>query len=377
MLPPLRIEPLVEQPLRAAARQHQMRRGHHGRGIGEMHAKDRAEADLVKALQASIGGLHGIGAQPRETLGRNRAHHAWCLKQAFVGHDTRHALAIESDALRAHAKAHLAAHLGKQRLGGVVKLQQRHRAQAHGAGESMRQEAFLEHLHGEGRIHLIAGQVACAHHHRLPEALERVGRLTGLAQEFHEGATSPALATRKAHAQQGPHGATHADLVPHRQDAHAQESAGELTGCGKPARLQFVRRMRWIGPVGDGMPRDLVEHAKPTVQVEQVGAATHGHMLTVVQHLTRARIHETGGAAAKFPARLDHHGAMARLGKAQRRGDARDAAADHHHLLHWRTSAGFMRVARQAIHALRRLDRRARPDTTIRGLAAIWSRMPR
>ena len=96
----------------------------------------------------------------------------------------------------------------------------------------------------------------------------------------------------------------------------------------QPARLYTVDLAVFIRPVQFPMPLDCVEHPQTVVQVDQIGAATHQHVLAVVDELTASGIDEAGRSSAENLSALDDDWLTVGLGELKGRGNSRQAAAD-------------------------------------------------
>ena len=97
---------------------------------------------------------------------------------------------------------------------------------------------------------------------------------------------------------------------------------------GQPARLYAVDLTVAVCPIQLSVPVDLIEHPKTIVQVDQVGAAPHQHVLAVVDDLTASWIDEAGRSSTQDLSGLDDDRLAVGVGKLQGRGDPRQAPAD-------------------------------------------------
>ena len=82
--------------------------------------------------------------------------------------------------------------------------------------------------------------------------------------------------------------------------------------------------IKFVGPTNFSIDADT------PIKVNQVGAAAHQDMLTIVQGLARLGVGETGGAAAQSLSRLDEAYLPTTFSQPHRCGDACQAATNHH-----------------------------------------------
>ena len=120
MLAPRFINPLVEQPLRCARRQHQVWLVKHWLFIDQMHTQNWTGGDAIQAAQTSVFCLQSGRTQFQQAIKWNGADHRRGFHQTFIGHHAGHALAVKSDRVRAYAKLHLTASFCNDGLSGII-----------------------------------------------------------------------------------------------------------------------------------------------------------------------------------------------------------------------------------------------------------------
>ena len=83
---------------------------------------------------------------------------------------------------------------------------------------------------------------------------------------------------------------------------------------------------------------NLVAHAKTRVEIEQRRAASHQHVLAVVDRLRQAAKPYGGGPPAQYRATLDQSDREAQIRQGARRREARQPASDDDHACDGRVS---------------------------------------
>ena len=136
--------------------------------------------------------------------------------------------------------------------------------------------------------------------------------------------------------------------------------------------IWFVWR---ICPPHTRMPLHAPENSESVIEIEQVCATSHQHMLTVVQHFSTARIDKTRRSSAKFFSRFQKHHPLARIHKSNRCRNTRESASDDcNRRLH---DLRPMPRARSAIITLRSVGNETRLREICDGSRAIRSRSSR
>jgi hypothetical protein len=191
------------------------------------------------------------------------------------------------------------------------------------------EEPLLEDLKGVGRAHALHVEVAGARDNDVPEPVDHGPRLAARVEKLREGPIGPAVPVGRPHPDDAPHGPRNvAPLAPVKQ-AHLHERPRQVERGRQPARLQLVDLAAGPRPVQRAVPLDVVEHAQPVVEVDEVCAAAQQHVLAVVEELIGAGVDQARGPAPQHLAALDDRRPVAGVRQAHRCGQAGKPATDH------------------------------------------------
>src|SRR6266566_9979572 len=93
------------------------------------------------------------------------------------------------------------------------------------------------------------------------------------------------------------------------------------------------------------VPADLIFNSDPPIKLNQIGAATKQHVLTVVYDLTGGRMLIRGGPSAKVSAAFEERDAESAVGEGRTGGQSRQTTSDHGYV--WSLCPGLGHQARR------------------------------